>query len=382
MRVRRKVVIVSYAGPAESTPRGRRIRAVARELERTLSVELITGPRGWATAPHVSRGNGLSRRLRRLVARLWLAVFVDRHELWSQMTFWRWRTDADVALLMGAPFSPIVAAARKLRAVGVPYIVDVGDPWVLTGAEETSSRRPIGLAMWRARRAEARLWAGAMGAVVTSRRVGDAIGDRFPNLRVLVRPNGYEVVKNGPIAYERNARDRTAIRLVYYGTLYGPRVSVGGFLRALLDSELWKQVSFTQYGDVWDDALDDLDAAALSGVEVVRRPAVPWERAIHEASHFDAAMVIANLSGLGPPSKVFQYMTLPLPRIVLTVDCERDETARFVTASELQPPASESWPRVAQDISNFVLTVAAPIHRAKSAREQAATIRLRNSEGR
>jgi len=249
-----------------------------------------------------------------------------------------------------------------------------------------------------------------MGAVVTSRRVGDAIGDRFPNLRVLVRPNGYEVVKNGPIAYERNARDRTAIRLVYYGTLYGPRVSVGGFLRALLDSELWKQVSFTQYGDVWDDALDDLDAAALSGVEVVRRPAVPWERAIHEASHFDAAMVIANLSGLGPPSKVFQYMTLPLPRIVLTVDCEGDETARFVrgltgwlvvsssdaelparisahvgrdwTASELQPPASESWPRVAQDISNFVLTVAAPIHRAKSAREQAATIRLRNSEGR
>jgi glycosyltransferase involved in cell wall biosynthesis len=324
--------------------------------------------------------------------------------------FWGWRADADLAILVGAPFSPIAAAAGRLRRSRTPYIVDIGDPWVLTGREDTSSRRPTGIAMWRARRAEARIWAGAAGAVVTSKRIGDAIADLFPDVRVLVRPNGYDVIESRTIAYERDARDRNTIHLVHYGTLYGPRVPVAGFLRALVNSKFWERVAFTQYGDVWDGAARELHAAALGGVDVACQPAVPWERAIDGAGDYDVALVIANLSGLGPPSKVFQYMTLPLPRVVLAVDCERDETARYVrglngwlvvsasdsespariaehvgrdwASSELVPPASESWPRVAQEISRFVMTVAPPVRHMGNGRERVANIRPRSSEGR
>ena len=84
-----------------------------------------TGRRAAATA--VRR---LLRRRGRELAELFL---LDKHELWSRRRFRGWRPDCDAALLIGFPFSPLSEAARRLTAAEIPYVVDAGDPWVLTG---------------------------------------------------------------------------------------------------------------------------------------------------------------------------------------------------------------------------------------------------------
>jgi len=98
------------------------------------------------------------------------------------------------------------------------------------------------------------------------------------------------------------------------------------------------------------------------------------------------ALMVGNRSGLGPPSKVFSYMTLPLPRIALVADAGRDETAAYVrsfgswvvlgtgdpgaperlavhirrrwTETELAPPASEAWPAVVATVDAFLSQIA------------------------
>src|SRR5204863_3347456 len=115
----------------------------------------------------------------------WVAL--DRWELWAARRLRRWHPEVDAALLIGYPWSPVTRAARRLARMGIPYVVDAGDPWVLT--EPASLARS--LSVWRARRAELPIWRNAVGAVVTTPQQADRLREVFPHLRVLVRPNGY-----------------------------------------------------------------------------------------------------------------------------------------------------------------------------------------------
>jgi hypothetical protein len=168
--------------------------------------------------------------------------------------------------------------------------------------------------------------------------------------------------------------------MAHFGNVYDVRIDVGPLLERLLASGNWERVELDQYGNVWDPAARrSLDVPGIRYREIPMR--LP-EDLPSLAAGYDAAIVIGNRSGLGPPSKVFQYMTLPVPRVVLVEDARTDETARFIehrpgwlaisvsdsnaaqllarhverpwTAAWLAPPAEDSWPEVAQQILSFL----------------------------
>jgi hypothetical protein len=62
-------------------------------------------------------------------------IILDRDELESARRFGRSVPQADAAILIGSPFSPMFWAARQLVRRRVPYVVDIGDPWALTNAK-------------------------------------------------------------------------------------------------------------------------------------------------------------------------------------------------------------------------------------------------------
>ena len=299
---------------------------------------------------------------------------IDPLEPWSWKALARRSQDADVALLVGYPFSPLVVAATGLRRQGIPYVVDMSDPWALTRANGAAPT-------WRDRRSAAlehRLWAGASaGIVTTAGQARDVLG-HMPGLDVIVRPNGYADVGAVPVASRREATGE--LRIGHFGALYEPRVDVTGFLRRLAESDRWRRVAVHQYGPDQQGALRNVSDV----VAVQARDPVPWSEAVRlSATQLDVALVVGNKDVRQLPSKAIEYLTLPVPRLALTSGLAGDALADYVrgkpgwltlsvdepdpgtrisehvghtwTPEELAAPADEAWRRVAEQVASFVL---------------------------
>jgi hypothetical protein len=375
-----RLAVVSYLGCDPFTPRGMRTRALVEALGRDCTIELHSAPSSLAPAPQP--GTWL-RHARKVIRMGRERVLLDKQEIWSYLHFRAWKPKVDGALLVGLPMSPLVYASACLYTRGIPYVVDVGDPWMLTHPNPVLGR-PVAS---RASRAERRLWASASGAVVTTTAQADAILSLYPAMPVLVRPNGYETPRpantNDPAepSPELPNTITKAIRLVHFGDLSTLRLDVSLLLRRLVDSRHWREVRFAQYGSDWDAALDRVPSEAV----ITRHKPVRWEEAVVAARKYDAAIVIGNRNSYQMPSKAVQYLTLPIPRVALTSGADDDALAQYVadkagwlcsaiddpqlverlhyhlsrnwSAAELAPPISEAWPRVATEIAVFVSRV-------------------------
>jgi hypothetical protein len=369
--VRRLTVVSAYAhNPL--TPRGQRTQRVVESLSRGWDVDLIALP------PSAVSRNGSPARgrsvARRVASRALHSVMLDRWEPWSIRRFRGWRPEADGALLVAYPWSPVAAAARRLRAAGIPYVVDAGDPWVLTGPEFAGPR----LTSARARPVERALWGGAAGAVVTTKPQHDRLRRLFPDLPMLVRPNGYDPVPAGDgVGTGAARRDPSQLRLVHFGMLAGIRLEIGPLLETLLRSGRWQSIVFAQFGDDYAGMLTRVP----DRIEVERHAARPWPEAMAAAAAYDVAVVVGNQRGLMLPSKAIQYLTLPMPRLAvaespddalgayvhdrpawLTLTPEEPDAARLLwehvnrdwSAAELSPPEEEAWPAVARQVGEFI----------------------------
>jgi hypothetical protein len=356
------------------TPRGQRTQWLQKTLARSWDLELT----GLPVQEPVGSGAPRSGRVswRRAAGDVVRTTLLDKWEPWSLRRLGRWQPRVDAGLLVAAPWSPVAYAARRLHRAGIPYVVDAGDPWVLT-SPGTDIRL---LAKYRGHRAERAIWSAAAGAVVTTRQQAEVISRIFPALPILVRPNGYEPVEAAIDAPSATAtgRDPERLRLVHYGMLMFLRVDVCAMLERLVASGRWKSISFTQYGDDYAGIL----ARAPASVEVELRPAQPWSEVLAGASQYDLAVVVGNVLTGQLPSKAIQYMTLPIPRLALSERASDDALAEYVsgrpgwlalskddpeaagrvwqhvehawTESDLAPPAEEAWPRVADRIGDFV----------------------------
>jgi hypothetical protein len=356
------------------TPRGQRTAHLVEALRKDWSTELISfGPDDGGGGGSGGSGGGPLAGLRPLVGRATRAILYDPREPWSIRRFARWEPQADAAVMVAAPWSPPAWAGRRLRAAGIPYVLDVGDPWSLTPAIPLP-RTP---ATRRAMREEAVMWEGASGAMVTTRQQGQALASRFPGLELLVLPNGYDPGHAGTVPAVA-PHDPSVLRLVHFGLIYAARLDVMPLLARLRDSGRWRSISFTQFGDVYERKLD----GAPEGVEVVQRPAVPWNEVVAGIGDFDAAVVLGNLTGDLLPSKAIQYLTLPIPRIAVTDTTRDDALAEFAaaheawlaispeardpatgvaalvdrewSAAELRAPEADSWPAVGARLAEFV----------------------------
>jgi hypothetical protein len=368
---KKRLAVVSGYGNRALTPRGQRTAHLMEELERRWDVDLIAMP---AKEPSVPRDGSVSPIIaaRRLAGKALFRIVLDRWEPWALRRLSRWHPDADAALLIATPWSPVVYASRRLVAAGVPYVVDVGDPWVLTLDSKITAP------LWRARRAERFLWRGAAGAVVTTQGQGERLGGMFPELPIMVRPNGYRPVSRSAETTSPAAQDPSCLRLAHFGTLTAARVELAPVLAELMRRGCWSSIVFTQFGNDTGIGLERVP----EGVRVERRPARPWSEVIEIARDFDAAVVVGNPLIDLLPSKAVEYLTLPIPRIALTNSSPADALRSYAeahdgwlvisageadlasrvaahvahpwSADQLAPPAREAWPVVAAQVADFV----------------------------
>lgn len=368
----RRLAVISMLAHHPFTPRGERTRQLVARLEQDWEVELVAPQRpsqrqGAAPPP---RGHP---RLRRLAINTLDALWLDRYEPWSVRHLSRWEPHVDAALMISYPFSASVYTARKLARKSIPYVVDAGDPWVLTAHQCASTH----LALRRARRAERQLWRGAAGGVLTTGAQAAALKRLFPELPVLVRPNGYPPL---PVdaASRRNGASEGVLRLAHFGMLSTARLDLRPLLEALAGSGLWRSIVFAQFGDDYVGALDSVP----EGVAVERHPSYPWAEVVERADNYDLAVVVGNVNPRQLPSKAVQYLTLRVPRLALTDGSGEDALAGYVrdmpgwlalapgdreaarrvhehlahgwTQEELRPPPSEGWPGVADTVAGFL----------------------------
>jgi hypothetical protein len=381
-----RLAVVSYLAGDPLTPRGARTTALTESLSRDWTIELHSSAAVHAAPPRRST----VRRARKAAAVVRKRVLLDNQEIWSRRHFGAWEPKVDGALLIGWPMSPLVYASERLYAHDIPYVVDVGDPWVLTNPNPYL-RRPVAA---RAIRAERALWARAAGAVLTTTVQANAMSSLYPALPILVRPNGYEPIGGTSESHAEevhseedradvNPRSRDTLNLVYLGNLSGVLLDVSVLLRRLVDSGRWSEVKFAQYGNDWDGVLD----RAPSEVVVTRHKPVPWDQAIALARNYDAAVAIGTQDAyrMRMPSKAVPYLTLPIPRIAITRGADDDALADYVadkqgwvcstiddprlaerlqdhlsrnwSAEELAAPLAEAWPQVADEVARFLARV-------------------------
>ena len=366
--VRPRVLVVSYLAGDPLTPRGARTQAIVAALCAHADVHLIAGP------SRAGRRSWWQRSRDRALSELGSRWLVDPLEPWAWKALGRRSPDADLALLVGYPFSPLVVAARALGRAEVPYVLDLSDPWALTRAGDSAPT-------WRERRGAAlehRLWTGASAGIVTTAGQARDLLARVPALDVLVRPNGYAEVMEAPARSRQPARDE--LRIGHFGNLYGPRVGMTGFLRGLAESGRWRRVVLRLYGS---DGRPELGAAS-SVVTIESFGRVSWPQAVRlAAAELDVALVVGNTDARQLPSKAIEYLTLPVPRLALSSGLDGDALADYVdgrpgwlaltvgdadpatpvwehverdwTREDLAPPPEESWTNVAQELAAYVL---------------------------
>src|SRR5919108_367485 len=299
------VGVVSYFAHHPWGPRGLRTRAIIEALEPCCDVIAAAGPQS-----DFARQTSRAVRMVSFVGyKAHEMVGIDLHEAWSKRHVRRWKRRPDLVLAIGYPFSPAVEAARALAADDVPIVVDMSDPWALTAPSPAMGK----VALLRARRAEERLWSIAAGAILTTRRQQRALSALFPHLRTRVRPNGYQPVDVGPFRSPARRPDGD-LRIGHFGNLYYARVRLVPFLTRLARSGLWKSITFEQFGNDWNRTLDDVPAGGRVGVH----EPLPWPRVLDFARReLDLALVVGNVDPAQMPSKVIEYLTLPIPRLAL-----------------------------------------------------------------
>lgn len=369
---RRRLAVVSLHAHRPLAPRGERTRRLLEALAERWEVELV------APDPSVSTGgasgkSGGSNAARRLAAAAVDRVLLDKWEPWSVKRLARWRPEADAALLIGHPVSPLVYAGRRLRAAGIPYVIDEGDPWIITNPHPYSK----GISLRRGRRDEQRLWQGAAGGVLTTDRQANRLAALFPDLPILVRPNGFDPLPEQSPAPRRDP-ESGELRIAHFGMLSSYRLDIGPLLERLGDSGIWSRVVFAQFGDDFAGMLDGLSAS----VEVEHHPSYPWEQVVQRAAECDLALVVGNHNPDQLPSKAVQYSTLPVPRLAVAEDLSADALATYVgdkpgwlvvspgdsgaparierhlakslSEESLRALPGEAWPAVAEGVAEFV----------------------------
>ena len=372
----RRAAVVSFAefaGDLPISPRIQRTAHLTSALEQ-FGFQIARVPEDLGQAAH----NRAEPQQRGLLRKTVAPLVLDHLEIPARRLMRDWRPSGTGALLIGWPFSPIYVAASHLVAAGVPYVVDIGDPWVLTDPTRPPWSRRVSTR--RAKAAETFLWRHAAAGVVTTETQAKSLRALFPDLELLVRPNGY-LTADGDAGrgLPADSASDDELRLVHFGSINSARVSIGEWLSSLRDAA-GTRVRFANYGPV--DRPELLQASDPAVVVETHEP-VDWAQACQIARTFDAAVVITNADPAKLPSKAIQYLTLPVPRIALTAAGDGGELAAFAAErpgfigvgldapqdiprmlsrlrrawsdEELSPSRGDSWAEVADEIARFII---------------------------
>lgn len=250
--------------------------------------------------------------------------------LWQTGRRWLLHEPFDLVFVTTAQF-PCIAAARLWREqLGVPYVVDVQDPWVTDAYERPGAPPPPGGWKYQAARLsaaalEGACYGGAAGLIAVSPQYLDDLRQRHPDLRPVpsnVIPFGASprddsrAESQGP-APDPLVTDDDSVRLLYTGTA-GPILNfrldaLFGGLRRLGEHapEPLPPLCLHFVGTgVSPQGAGILERARRQGVEArVRERAdrlglldsLRWQR------HADALLLIGSDDPAYVPSKLFNY---------------------------------------------------------------------------
>ena len=208
-----------------------------------------------------------------------------------------------------------LAVCRSGRGVSGTRQAVRGRPWRSMGSHRSEPFKRT-LSSRRQRECRAKTMGGSRGRSIDYRTAGRGARSLYPDLPIMVRPNGYLPVESS--ATPGNARRRKARGLAarpLRNASRAPTSASSGRLSAWPIPGYGSRVEFIQFGADWSGVL----ATLPDNVAVEYRTQEPWSRIVQTAGEFDAAVVVGfnRRNRWRLPSKSIQYLTLPIPRLAI-----------------------------------------------------------------
>jgi glycosyltransferase involved in cell wall biosynthesis len=365
--VNRRLLVLSFHAPPELAVGGLRWTGLSRHLaERGWEVRMITASPGAETVAHpegmhvseVHRRTTLQSHYRR---RRWKAIesdggidgnraagepsarvmtegrivravrsnmgdllwFPDHGRGWvlraaraTRRAVHQWAPDAVVST--GPPHSVHLAAGIALVGAGVPWMVDLRDPW----ATPAQGHRHACWSVALTRRLEAKVFQRASMILTTTPELRDTLKSHYPTARLEWLPNGVDT-RELP---QRPAERPAGVVITHLGTVYFNRDptpvlrAFARFLAAQPDAATaGSAVRFV--GNVSGDFRRRLkqtvmDLGIAEHVEIIGM--VPRARALEILAESRMALVLAQGQSTMVPAKLYESVGMGLPTMVVT----------------------------------------------------------------
>ena len=186
----------------------------------------------------------------------------------------------DLILAIAYPLGAIGAGARLSRRLGIPLVVDLGDPWPARGAAEATDRR--------------RSLAAADALITTTPELAAELGQLLrPGVPTLLAPAGGELRRRG------TGRGPAAPPLfVHLGVINPGRVEPGPAFAELARRHRSGEIEFRSHTGGLHPALHELGHPHLEPL--------PHAEAIDLLAEASAALVLGNRNRAQLPSKAFE----------------------------------------------------------------------------
>jgi glycosyltransferase involved in cell wall biosynthesis len=243
----------------------------------------------------------------------------------------------DVVLTTSYPYSAHLIGVALKRALGVPFVADLRDPWTLNFAHD----RKLPHARWVERRLEALVFQHADRVTVTSETLARAYRERYPR-----HAHKFVTIRNGfePAPLPARVPATAPARVVHFGHVYGARTMRGVYdalalvraRGALRPGEL----VVDNYGRLSDEDRAQVDRLGLQAFVHVREP-LPYAAGIAQLR--EAALLLLPAWGtergsLFVPGKLYDYLLVGAPVLALGQNPELAAILAHTRAGTLVAP--------------------------------------------
>jgi glycosyltransferase involved in cell wall biosynthesis len=223
-------------------------------------------------------------------------------------------TPFDVVLTTGEPYSSFLIARAIARRIGVPFVLDMRDPWTLLPYR---ADRPAPLRAWIEQWQEARALEASAACIFANRAV-DAYAARFPQLREKFHyvPNGYDPADFAGVEPRRFDR----FTIVHNGTFLPGYRTADTFLYALrrvVDEEpsLRTRMRVQLVGKIGaerqlTDRLGLQDVVTHAGYR-------PHRESLSYVTGADALLLVGGSHRWEETGKIFEYLAAGRPILAL-----------------------------------------------------------------
>jgi hypothetical protein len=223
------------------------------------------------------------------------------------------------------------------RATGLPFVVDMRDPWTLQRRLQEYLASPLYWVL--ARRSERRIVEQASLVVMNTPPAAEGMAEAYPGKRVLSLLNGYDEEPLPAIP------PRTRFVIAFAGSIYldrDPRLvfrAAGQVVRELgLTPERFGFEFIGSAGKYGGKSVEQI--AAEEGIAGFVRTGPPRPRAQAMAFLAEASVLLSlpQDSALAIPSKVYEYMRFPAWMLVLTERGSATDRVLSGTAADVVRP--------------------------------------------